>query len=129
MELPREFDLWKSNVTKKVAPAQPSTAPDSAKKIQQQFARILPHHLDRLWYEACLEIIKEGDVYNPGGRSTIPDLYTIDSPFEQTLGSLQELDAFRLFSKKYTFQATQANGFCLIQGEYDTKSIAIPSKT
>lgn len=127
MEFPREFDLWKKTFVQKYVPATSST--DPRKQVQGTLAKVLAHHLDRLWYESCLEIIKEGDVYNPGGRSKIPDLYTIDSPFETNLGELDELDSFRLFTKTYRLVDTSGNGFSMIQGENETSSFPIPSKT
>lgn len=128
MELPREFDDWKGATVQRVAPLKPPTAPNSVQDIRKKLARALPHHLDRLWYEACFEIMAEGDVYNPGGRSKIPALYTIDQPFESSLGSLRKLDAFRLFTKKYRLASHDA-GFSLIKSETSSEAFSIPSKT
>jgi len=129
MELPREFDLWKKNTVELGAPTRPETAPPEAKKIRKRLQGTLMNHLDRLWYEACLEIIAEGDVYNPGGRSQIPQLYTIDSPFEQKLGDLKERESFRLFTKKYRVVSHDGEGLTKIQNEFSTGSISIPTKS
>ena len=129
MEFPREYDDWKRTTIPKVAPDKIDTAPDKAKEIRKTFQRILNNHIDRLWYEATLEIIAEGDVYNPGGRGKIPPLYTIDSPFEQRLGELKEREAFRLFTKKYRVHKHDGNGFTQIQTDVERETFSIPTKT
>lgn len=129
MELPREYDLWKNETIPKVAPDHPATAPDSIKSIRKRFQRTLASHMDRLWYEATLEVIAEGDVYNPGGKGAIPKLYTIESPFEQPLGELKELEAFRLFKKVYRVETHDGNGLTLIKLSNERDAFAIPTKT
>jgi hypothetical protein len=130
MELPREYDLWKQQFCAKVAPPRPATATQAAQKQRDSCGRAIGHNIDRLWYDAAFEILKDGDVYNPSGRAKIPDLYTIDSPFEVKLGDLKEQDAFRLFTKRYRLESVKADGFCVIQSEFDrNSSFAVPSKT
>lgn len=128
MELPREFDEWKRRATMTVAPHKPPMAPDNVRSVRQKLIQLLPRHLDRLWYEATFEIMAEGDVYNPGGRASIPALYTIDQPFESNLGGLKKHDSFRLFTKKYRVQSHDA-GFSLIKSETSSEAFSIPSKT
>lgn len=129
MELPREYDFWKAEFSQKVAPPRSGSPTEAAKKNRENYRKAVSHNVDRLWYEACLEIIREGDVYNPSGRAKIPDLFIIDSPFEVKLGDLMELDAFRLFSKRYRLETVKADGFCSIQNEFDRTSFSVPSKT
>jgi hypothetical protein len=129
MELPREYDAWKENTVSKIAPNRPSTAPDSAKGARMKLKKTLNNHIDRLWYECTLEVIAAGDVYNPGGRSQIPQLYTIDSPFEQKLGELQHMEAFRLFEQKYRVQAHDGDGLTQIRSEREKNSFPVPCQT
>jgi hypothetical protein len=129
MELPREYDVWKNATVSKVAPARPEIAPDNVKMIRRTFQQALHNHIDRLWYESTLEIISEGDVYNPGGKGKIPQLYTIDSPYEQRLGELKGQEAFRLFRHKYRVRSHDGNGFTQIQSENERGTFAIPTNT
>lgn len=129
MEFPREFDDWKKAVVAKVVPSLPSHTLDAAQEFRKSLQQALPAHIDRLWYEATLEIIAEGDVYNPGGKAKIPPLYTIDSPFEQSLSELKERDAFRLFTKKYRVQKHNDKGFTQIKGDFDRDMLDLPKKT
>jgi hypothetical protein len=129
MEFTREYDAWKKETISFIAPSHPDTFPDVAKSARKAVQGALNNRIDRLWYEACLEIIHEGDVYNPGGRSKIPPLYLIPSPFEQKLGELNELEAFRLFPRNYRIHSHVGNGFTQIQSEYDTTTFSLPSDT
>lgn len=129
MEFPREYDEWKIAAIQQVAPSKLETAPDAGKSARTTLQKTLANHIDRLWYEACLEIIAEGDVYNPGGRGKIPQLYTIDSPFEQRLGELNNLEAFRLFTKKYRVHKHDGNGFTQIQSDHERETFGLPTKT
>jgi hypothetical protein len=129
MEFTREYDKWKKETIVAIAPSLPDTAPDVAKATRKSVQGALNNRIDRLWYEACLEIIHEGDVYNPGGRGKIPSLYLIPSPFEQKLGELKELESFRLFPKNYRVHAHDGNGFTQIQSEFETTIFALPTET
>jgi hypothetical protein len=129
MEFPREYDFWKQQFCARMAPSRLSTATKEAQKLRDSYGKAIGHYIDRLWYDSTFEILKDGDVYNPSGRAKIPDLHTIDSPFEVKLGDLTELDAFRLFTKSYRLESVKSNGFCMIK-EFDRSvSFAIPSKT
>ncbi|CAB9528137.1 expressed unknown protein [Seminavis robusta] len=93
MEFPREYDDWKNKLAKHVASlAKPGGTMDNPNRMEGQ----LMHYIDRLWYEACLETIRTGDVYNPGARHRVPRLYLINSHFDVDLGSLDESESFRL---------------------------------
>ena len=129
MEFTREYDKWKGDTIKSVAPSQPETASALVKANRIALQRALNNRIDRLWYEACLEIIHEGDVYNPGGRGQIPKLYLIPSPFEQKLSDLNELESFRLFPRGYRVHSQDGDGSTQIRSEFDMHSFALPSET
>jgi len=68
-----------------------------AKKAQLEELRAsLLESMDRLFFAACLATLKKADVYNPGARSRIPDLYTIDAYLDVDLGSLPVGESFRV---------------------------------
>lgn len=102
MEFPREYDRWKQALGKDlVAPLHMAVSSSDAKakdkkKAIDKFKGLLMHHIDRLWYDACLETIRTGDVYNPGARHRVPRLYLINAYTETTLGTLPVGESFRL---------------------------------
>ena len=99
MELPREYDKWKTDlITEVVAPLSLNTTDEEAQK--REFSGILNHHIDRLWYDGVLEVIRKGDVYNAGARRRIPRLYLINSYTDVELGSLPVGESFRLSSSR-----------------------------
>lgn len=67
-------------------------------------------------------------VYNPGGRSKIPRLYTIGSQYEQRLAELGNLDSFQLSSKTFHLVRHEADA-SIIQADNDNSAFAIPSIT
>ena len=103
MEFTREYDEWKGRTVHALtAPivSKHLTITDSAEKAKavrslRALTGALAQNIDRLWYDSCLEVIRSGDVYNPGGQGTIPRLYLIDALEEQPLGSLKVGEAFR----------------------------------
>jgi hypothetical protein len=97
MELNREYDRWKKALAEEIM------APVSMKKMSErkqlqakQLKHSIMHHLDRLFYSACLRVIKDGDVFNPGARYRVPDLHLIDSYFDVELKTLPAGESFRL---------------------------------
>ena len=108
MELTREFEKWKrETVDDLLEPLSLDDMDEDGKKdleeVKKEFEKdladfhsTLMHHIDRLWYEACLEIIRRGDVYNPGARKRIPRLHLINSSFEEKLFKLPLGESFRL---------------------------------
>jgi len=101
MEFTREYDAWKQATikallamakAKAVAPADEA----KAKKKLRALEGSLANSIDRLWYDATLEVIRHGDVYNPGGSRKIPRLYLIDALIDTRLSSLAVGDSFRL---------------------------------
>jgi hypothetical protein len=89
MEFPREYDHWKLNLTEQVVKAL--TRIDAGR-----MKRAMAHSIDRLWYYACLETIRTGDVYNPGARRRVPRLNLINSTIPVSLGGLPVGESCRL---------------------------------
>jgi hypothetical protein len=129
MELPREYDAWKIETICRIAPDKSDVTPDPVKLVRRSLQRALASHIDRLWYYATLEVMGNADVYDIGGKDKIPRLYTIDSPFEQKLGELEEQDAFRIFRRTYRVHMHEGNGFTKIQHEHEQEEFRIPMKT
>jgi len=101
MELTREYEKWKDEtVDKLVFPLhQKKTIKEEEKRNIEKLRVILKHNIDRLWFEACLEVVRLGDVYNPGTRRQVPKLYLIDSYIEEDLRKLLVGDSFRVTTK------------------------------
>lgn len=98
MEFPREYNQWKWNLTEQLVVAvetRTSRLHNQESKCDQ-LKQALSHSLDRLWYFACLETIRTGDVYNPGARHRVPRLYLINSTIPIKLGRLPVGESFRL---------------------------------
>ena len=104
MELTREYDEWKTKTVDSLVKStltwnsKPKNAQDIKKKEDKlrNLKGALTRSIDRLWYDATLETIRFGDVYNPGGQQFIPRLYFIDSLTPVTLGSLPGFESFRV---------------------------------
>jgi hypothetical protein len=98
MELSREYVAWRDNLaTELVSPLNVTKATGLLKDEQLEELRCtVMHHIDRLWYDGVLEVIRTGDVYNPGARHRVPRLYLINSYTDAKLGSLQVGESFRI---------------------------------
>jgi hypothetical protein len=97
MEFTREYDKWKNELGEAlVAPLRLKWTDGKEKEKVDTLKGVLMHHVDRLWYESVLEIIRSGDVYNPGANKRVPQLYMINSYKEQKVGSLPLGECFRL---------------------------------
>ena len=97
MEFPREYEHWKTKLVGHVASlARDAQSGADAPACLDKLKSLLMHHLDRLWYESCLETIRTGDVYNPGARHRVPRLFLIKSYKETDLGSLPVGESFRI---------------------------------
>jgi len=101
MEFCREYDRWKDETAEELVAALrlKFRQDDSKKKGIDKLKSTFAHHIDRLWYDACLETIRHGDVYNPGARRRVPRIHTINSYEEQKLLSLPVGESFRLVKK------------------------------
>ena len=104
MEFTREYDRWKQGaIDTFVAPVAGvySSITDKAEKANaartlKRLRGTLERDINRLWYDACLEVIRAGDVYNPGGFTKVPRLYLIDSLTPQIVGALPIGESFKL---------------------------------
>jgi hypothetical protein len=97
MEFTREYARWKVALTEElIAPLSLKAKNDTVKQNIARLKGIFDHNIDRLWYDACLETIRGGDVYNPGARGRVPRLYLINSYSDTKLGSLPVGESFRL---------------------------------
>jgi hypothetical protein len=97
MEFTREYDKWKNTTADElVIPLTLMKMADEKKKEVAKLRATFMHHIDRLWYEACFEIIRGGDVYNPGARKLVPRLYLTNSYIDENLGRLPVGESFRL---------------------------------
>jgi hypothetical protein len=111
MEFTREYDAWKIRTANELAAplALRSMEPDK-KKALGGLVGIFQHHIDRLWYDACFEVIRSGDVYNPGAKSRIPRIYTINSYTDAKLGTLPVGEGFRLSDRSEERYEVMARG-------------------
>jgi hypothetical protein len=97
MELNREFDKWKNDICEALVLPLRLKAKGSTKETAiGQLKGAFMHHIDRLWYDAVLEVIRTGDVYNPGARRRVPRLYLINSYIDEELGEFPVGESFRL---------------------------------
>lgn len=98
MEFMREYDKWKNELaTELVVPLSLKAYGDATKKNSiDRFKGTLMHHIDRLWYDGVLEVIRTGDVYNPGARRRVPRLYLINSYTDEEVGKFPAGESFRL---------------------------------
>lgn len=128
-ELPREFESWKRDSVCKIAPDKIEMTPDPVKKAREDVQKALTTRIDRLWYESALDVLQETSVYELGGRSRIPKFYTVDSPFEQRLGELEEMDAFRIFRRTYRVHLHEGHGCTQILHQHENEEFHIPTNT
>jgi hypothetical protein len=98
MEFTREYDDFKNKLASDLVLGltKKKTLTDLQKRALGRLKYTLGHTIDRLWNEAGLETIRQGDVYNPGARGNVPRLYLINSYFDVDLGSLPVFESFRL---------------------------------
>jgi hypothetical protein len=97
MELNREYESWKHTLIHNlVAPLEVREMTQQKKHTRDKLKQALSHTIDRLLYTATFSTLKQGDVYNPGAFRQIPDIFVINSYFDETVGSLSLGEAFRL---------------------------------
>jgi hypothetical protein len=97
MEFTREYDRWKNQLgSELVAPIARNDCDSDTKTRLETLRGKLMHHIDRLWYDGVLEVIRTGDVYNPGARHRVPRLYLINSYTDMKVGSFPVGESFRL---------------------------------
>lgn len=97
MEIPREFDRWKTDLAAQiVAELHTRDLVDGRESECAELQQSLLSGIDRLWYSACLEVIRTGDVYAPGARHRVPKMFVIDSGIPESIGNLGLGESFRL---------------------------------
>jgi len=97
MEFTREYDSWKNAFTDDIftkIERRLGNKDDIDPRKKGRFKGGLNNNIDRLWFDATLESIRLGDVYNPGARWRVPHLYLIDSSTKSELRSLPVGEAF-----------------------------------
>jgi len=100
MEFTREYDTWKNNFADRIVMKIERKLGDVMKpRDKGRFRGGLGHNIDRLWFDACLESIRLGDVYNPGARDRVPHLYLIDAYTPTSLSTLPVGEAFVIDGK------------------------------
>jgi len=112
MEFTREYEKWKNETAGElvISLMQKKKLTEEKRSEIDKFKEVLKHNIDRLWYEACLEVIRRGDVYNPGARHRVPRLYLINSYVAEHLNKLSIGESFRVTDKleeKYEILAKQ----------------------
>jgi hypothetical protein len=96
MELNREYGEWKKRTSAVLTMPLRDQFDGMENEAEISHLRsLLEHHFDRLWYEACLEVIRKGDVYNPGARPIVPHMSTISSLIDTKIEMLREGESFR----------------------------------
>lgn len=114
MELPRELDQWKQDLADQLVVAlQAHVLLEGKEQECMELQQMLLHSIDRLWYSACLEVIRTGDVYNPGARHRVPQLFVIDSLIPVHLRKLEVGESFRLLDapdERYELLSKQISG-------------------
>mmetsp|Transcript_1925 Transcript_1925/g.3932 ORF Transcript_1925/g.3932 Transcript_1925/m.3932 type:complete len:2302 (-) Transcript_1925:37-6942(-) len=112
MEFTREYDQWKSSIAESLVALLrvKDTEGSSTRDIERLKGGLLTL-IDKLRYDAVLETIRKGDVYNPGARHRVPRLYLIDSLTPRPLRNLELLEAFRLHENpKELYELILRNG-------------------
>merc|ERR1719491_2568562 len=95
MEFTREYNTWKNNFTETMVQKIERKLGDIMKpRDKGRFKGGLGNNIDRLWFDATLESIRLGDVYNPGARLRVPHLYLIDAYVPTSLSTLPVGEAF-----------------------------------
>jgi hypothetical protein len=93
MEMLREYSRWKNHLAEQLITPLAGDADELL-----DLKRKLMDGVDRLWYESCLEVIRLGDVYNPGARHRVPRLRLINSLSDTFLSDLPLGESFRLMA-------------------------------
>merc|ERR1719491_350315 len=95
MEFTREYNTWKNNFTETMVQKIERKLGDIMKpRDKGRFKGGLGNNIDRLWFDATLESIRFGDVYNPGARLRVPHLYLFDAYVPTSLSTLPVGEAF-----------------------------------
>lgn len=95
MELAHGYENWRNK-----------TADDLEKLIKKKatgasndFSQTMAHNIDRLWFQSCLEVIRDAGVYDHAARRRFPQLYLVNSYSDEDVGNLEVGDAFKVSEK------------------------------
>lgn len=129
MEFPREYDTWKTALLPKVAPDLPKTSPAAFHKKRKGTQRDVTLAIDTLWFESTLEVMRKGDVFNPGGRVQIPSLVLINSPHDMKLGQLNNFNCFGLDGRSFRVRAIESGMVKCTSQHGDKVDVTVPEQT
>ena len=99
MELPREYQKWKNDTVDHLV--LPIKGVSKAKKRSLlELKETLKHNIDLLWFEACLEVLRHGNVYDADQERKIRKMHLINSQVEEKLNNNFTVgDSFRVSGK------------------------------
>eukprot|EP00980_Cylindrotheca_fusiformis_P013350 scaffold3405_cov127-Cylindrotheca_fusiformis.AAC.5 len=95
MELAHGYENWKNRTAAELSKGidtKVATADDKS-------ASAIAHHIDRLWFQSSLDVIREAGVYDPAAYRRLPLLYLVDSYSNEDLRDLDVGDAFKVDEK------------------------------
>ena len=98
-ELTREYDKWKNHTADDLVSALKYPDDDERKKEMGCLRDTLLQHIDRLWYESCLEVIRRGNVYHSRATKRVPQLHLINSCTPTELQNLVVGESFTITDK------------------------------
>jgi len=96
MEMLREYSQWKRSLVDELIQFGPDDEGSCKTALEGGF--------DRIWYESCLDVIRQGDVYNPGARGRVPSIRLIDSKKTEQLGELPIAESFQLLNEHVRYE-------------------------
>ena len=129
MEFPREYDEWKTSLLPKLAPDLPSMSPKDFHDKRRNTQRDIALAIDMLWYEAALDVMSTGDVFNPGGRSVLPSLRLINSPLETRLSELKLYQSFGLDGRSFRVKKIDGDSVECSSRHGDCIDVRLPTQT
>ncbi len=97
MEITREYEKWKNDISDDLI-GQFITKKMSKVEMKHvgELRTALMHHIDRLWFESCLEIMRESDIYGLRAGHLVPKFFTIDDTKGTSLNNILIGESFRL---------------------------------
>jgi hypothetical protein len=90
MELSPGYQNWKTKTAKDISKSHKN------KKVKTEaFRESIMSNIDRLWFQSCLDTIRDANVYDPSARRRIPAFNLIGSCVDEDLKELEIGEAFR----------------------------------
>ena len=99
MELTREYQKWKHDTVDRLL----FTIKEVSKHKKRSFEELketLRHNIDTLWFEACLEVLRNSGIYDTDSKNRIPIANLINSRIKESLKSLSVGESFRIAGKE-----------------------------